>query len=225
MEVGVMKQLQKMKPGTAAGFDGLGAGFLKYATKVVGQRPVRTENVLKGWLSKLMFVAMGKGIIPECWKTAKLTPLFKAKDEGDPANYRLLAISTVLYRLFANTLRAFTTAWCVDHNVLPASQFGFCPGRSAQQAQFILRHAVHLVKQQGPGNRGSLICVFIDFKQAFDRVVGRGCGTTFATRWGSPRFSCRLLRACMQVILTLLLMGASPQARFSPPAVSSRAAR
>ncbi|KAJ9518330.1 hypothetical protein QJQ45_010193 [Haematococcus lacustris] len=82
----------------------------------------------------------------------------------------MLAVSSVLYRLYANVLWHVLTAWCMTHKVLPAEQFGFIPGRSTMQPMFILRHLVHAQKASADAKHRKLFTAFIDFKQAYDHI-------------------------------------------------------
>ncbi|KAJ9511861.1 hypothetical protein QJQ45_004540 [Haematococcus lacustris] len=82
----------------------------------------------------------------------------------------MLAVSSVLYRLYANVLRHVLTAWCMTHKVLPAEHFGFIPGRSTMQPMFILRHLVHAQKASADAKHRKLFTAFIDFKQAYDHI-------------------------------------------------------
>eukprot|EP00983_Pelagomonas_calceolata_P045679 1139847-Pelagomonas_calceolata.AAC.2 len=50
--------------------------------------------------------------IHSCWKVARRTPLYQKGFVLDPGNYRMLAVSGTLYRLYANVLREVVTAWC-----------------------------------------------------------------------------------------------------------------
>ncbi|KAJ9531186.1 hypothetical protein QJQ45_001015 [Haematococcus lacustris] len=113
---------------------------------------------------------MRTGIVPAAWKVARISPLFKDTDPTDPNKYRMLAVSSVLYRLYANVLRHVLTAWCMTHKVLPAEQFGFIPGRSTMQPMFILRHLVHAQKASSDAKHRKLFTAFIDFKQAYDHI-------------------------------------------------------
>ncbi|KAJ9530568.1 hypothetical protein QJQ45_012492 [Haematococcus lacustris] len=76
----------------------------------------------------------------------------------------MLAVSSVLYRLYANVLRHVLTVWCMTHKVLPAEQFGFIPGRSTMPPMFILRHLVHAQKASADAKHRKLFTAFIDFK-------------------------------------------------------------
>jgi hypothetical protein len=120
----------------------------------------------------------GEGIVPGSWKVARLSPLFKNKGPLlAPDSYRMLAVSSVFYRLYANVVRQIATEWCVRENKVPETQFGFFPQRDTTQAAFILRHVVQAVrfaasqataKGQSPNRR--VYCAFMDFTQAYDRI-------------------------------------------------------
>ena len=75
--------------------------------------------------ANLFHVALSEKRIPACWKKAKISPLYKKGSYLDPNNYRMLAVSGTLYRLYANILRELVTTWCVEKQVVPDTQFGF----------------------------------------------------------------------------------------------------
>ncbi|KAJ9519687.1 hypothetical protein QJQ45_013315 [Haematococcus lacustris] len=132
---------------------------------VIERRTRRVSSAVTG-LQRMMRT----GFIPAAWKVARISPLFKDTDPTDPNKYRMLAVSSVLYRLYANVLRHVLTAWCMTHKVLPAEQFGFIPGRSTMQPMFILRHLVHAQKASADAKHRKLFTAFIDFKQAYDHI-------------------------------------------------------
>jgi Reverse transcriptase (RNA-dependent DNA polymerase) len=122
--------------------------------------------VLAPLLARLFKALYDEGCIPEDWKDSKISPLYKKGDVHVPSNYRMLAVSTGLYRLYANVLRNVLTEWCRVRDVVPDTQFGFYPGRSTTHAMFILRHAARAAKHK----RKKLYTAFIDFTQAYDHV-------------------------------------------------------
>ncbi|KAJ9510828.1 hypothetical protein QJQ45_027760 [Haematococcus lacustris] len=126
----VQAQLREFNNDTAPGLDGLPAPFVKHARTI--EEGVTTYLLLP-LLATWFHIMMRTGIIPAAWKVARISPLFKDTDPTDPNKYRMLAVSSVLYRLYANVLRHVLTAWCMTHKVLPAEQFGFIPGRSTMQ--------------------------------------------------------------------------------------------
>jgi hypothetical protein len=73
-------------------------------------------------LANLFHVALSEKRIPACWEK-DLTPLQKGS-KLDPNNYRKLAVSGTMYRLYANILRELVTKWCVENRKVPDTQFG-----------------------------------------------------------------------------------------------------
>lgn len=165
-----LKHLSTMNAETAPGLDGVMAPFLKYALSPATPDNPTGLNVLAPLLGKLVYMLITGAKLPEAWGAAKLSALFKKDDVTIPSNYRLLAVSSVLYRLYTNVLRDVVTKWCVDMKVIPDTQFGFYPGGNAQQAQFILRHAIHLRDTGSKRADKYLFAAFIDFQQAYDTV-------------------------------------------------------
>ncbi len=73
--------------------------------------------------------------------------------------------------------------WCIQHNMIPDTQYGFYPCRSTLQPLFILRHIKHAAQRMQSGS-SRLYAAFIDFKQAYDCIPGHKL-------WGHLR-SCQM---------------------------------
>jgi hypothetical protein len=108
--------------------------------------------------------------MPAAWKRARISPLYKKGPLLSPSSYRMLAVSDVLYRLYANVLRTFVTEWSVQHTKVPHEQFGFYPQRNTTQPLFILRHLIKHSKQHQPRSSPRLYAAFMDFTQAYDKI-------------------------------------------------------
>ena len=167
MNAAVRKFVGKLRGRTATGFDGIPASFLKYASVPETPGSAVRRNVVIPLLAKLFHMLFSHGLCPDAWKVARLSPLHKKGDPLDPNNYRMLAVNSVLYRVYANVTREVITDWCVKHSKVPSCQFGFYPGRNTQQPLFILRHLIHATKAD---RKGPLFAAFVDFKQAYDTL-------------------------------------------------------
>ena len=169
----VSAYLRKMNCHASPGFDRVAAPFLKNAVKLVPKESGRGTdrvNVLLPLISQLFHLMLDKACIPDCWKSAKITPLHKKGQVLDPGNYRMLAVSGTMYRLYTNVLREVVTDWCRDKSKIPDTQFGFYPGRNTLQPMFILRHLRHAAQALKPNSSSRLMVAFIDFKQAYDTI-------------------------------------------------------
>jgi len=107
--------------------------------------------------------------IPAYWKEARPSPVYKKGPVLDPGNYRMIAVSGTLYRLYTNVLRDLTS-WCEAERKIPDTQFGFYLCRNTLQPMFILRHLQHAAQAKRPSISPRLHAAFIDFKQACDTI-------------------------------------------------------
>jgi len=174
--VGALEQLvkthiKKMNVSSSAGLDCISPPFIKHALRerCINYRLVK-DNVLLPYLAQLFHLIMTKGCVPSSWKSAKLSPLHKKGPVLNPANYRMIAVSGTVYRLFTNVLRDLVTEWCDKNKKIPDTQFGFFPGRNTLQPIFILRHLKHAASTLKPCGSPRLHAAFIDFTQAYDTI-------------------------------------------------------
>jgi len=162
----VLKYINKMSATSSPGFQKFSAAFLKRAVSPEDSR----VNILAPLVGKLMHLILVTRCIPADWKTAKLTPIYKKGPKIEPGNYRMIAVSGTLYRLFANTLKDLLMDWCNHSHAIPDTQYGFYPGRSTLQPMFILRHLVHAAQRNKPYRHPYMHTAFVDFSQAYDTV-------------------------------------------------------
>ena len=104
------------------------------------------------------------GIYP--WNESIITPLHKKGDKSDPDNYRAVAVSSVVGKLFSTILLdrliKFRTRNCPD----PRNQLGFT--KKAQTYDHIL--TMRTIASKYKSLRQPVYAVFVDFKKAFDSV-------------------------------------------------------
>ena len=164
----IQKNMSKMNTQSSPGFDPFPASFIKHAEKTVrderGKR--HTENILLPLLTDLFHLFLSDGVTPQLWNKAKITPLHKKGSITAPQNYRLLAISGCVYRLFANVVRDLLTDWALAEHQIPDSQFGFCPTRNTIQPLFVLRHILATAKKE----KKKVYTAFLDLLAAYDSI-------------------------------------------------------
>ena len=151
----------------------MAASFIKNAV-VVRPKPdgrgSERVNVLAPYIAQLFNLLYDKACIHACWKQAKLSPLYKKGPLLDPKNYRMLAVSGTMYRMYANVNRLLLTEWCVATGQIPDTQYGVYPGCNTLQPMFIFRHLQHAARTIEPNGSPRLHAAFIDFKQAYDTI-------------------------------------------------------
>jgi hypothetical protein len=155
----VRSAMQRTCDTSATGDDGVGPAFIRHA--VWGGTAHTPDHVLAPLLSRLFRAVLCSGHVPAVWKVARLTPLFKKGDRSDPSNDRLIAVSPVVYRLFAGVVNLLLTTWCQKQNVFPKVQFGFS-----------------LV---GAANKPCLLCAILHSANSAGVVAIRGYGSLSLT--------------------------------------------
>ncbi|KAL5271652.1 hypothetical protein ACHWQZ_G002057 [Mnemiopsis leidyi] len=147
------KAISKLKAGKAVGEDCVPNEFL------------RCSNVgLRLSILHLFNQSLANGVYP--WNTSIVTPLHKKGDRANPDNYRAIAVSSSIGKLFSNILLerliSYRNIACPD----PSKQLGFC--KEAKTADHIFTLTTCINKYLGLKQR--VYSCFIDFRKAFDSV-------------------------------------------------------
>eukprot|EP00983_Pelagomonas_calceolata_P102964 1158866-Pelagomonas_calceolata.AAC.11 len=132
----VAEQIGKTNEHASLGFGCVAAPFIKYATVLCPRMSgwgTERVNLLKPFIGQLFKLLYDKACIPDLWKHAKLTPLYKMGLLLDPISYRMLAVCGTMNRIYANVVRSLVTAWCTASKKITDTQSGFYPGRKKLQ--------------------------------------------------------------------------------------------
>ena len=149
----VKEAIRKLKNGKAPGEDGVCPEMLK-----------AEDQVTPGILQNILQDIWENGAIPDDWNTGVIIKIPKKGDLGDCNNWRGITLLSLTSKIFSHIIlqRIKTT---VD-NILRQEQAGFRKGRSCIDHIFVLRQ----ILEQSHEWNSTLYIVFIDFKQAFDRL-------------------------------------------------------
>eukprot|EP00983_Pelagomonas_calceolata_P075850 1153183-Pelagomonas_calceolata.AAC.1 len=124
---------------TTPGFDAIAALFIQYARRRIAAadgRGMDRMNVLAPHIARLFAAMMEKAEILPCWKTAKMSPLYK---EGSVLDPRTLACSQSMAPCIGYMLTSQGgDHWMVLRKKDPGigfhkNQFGLHPGRNTLQ--------------------------------------------------------------------------------------------
>jgi hypothetical protein len=106
------------------------------------------------------------GKIPFAWKKSKTILIYKKGDPMDVGNWRPIAISRTIYRLYTALLAERLTNWMIQNNVLHKSQKGFLPHDGVFEHNYLLQRSI-----DNALNAGEDICVgLLDVAGAFPGV-------------------------------------------------------
>jgi len=152
----VLDGVKQLKSGKACGIDSISNDMLKQGSKQLYQSLVTLFNTI-----------LSEGSFPSNWNTSILTPIFKSGDKSNVDNYRGIALSSCLSKLFTRLLNTRLQNFVEDNNLLADTQFGFRKKCRTADNVFILKSLIEKYTQK---KKGKLFVCFVDMKKAFDSV-------------------------------------------------------
>jgi hypothetical protein len=114
----VKDKIRRLKTDWAAGPDGLGPLLLK---KLVDQVAAPLAAVMKK--------SLAEGVVPEDWRSANVTLIFKKGHKADPGNYRPVSLTSVSCRVIKGILKDHIVRHLERHGLIRQTQHGFMRGR------------------------------------------------------------------------------------------------
>lgn len=120
-------------------------------------------------LAQIFNICMKAKKIPSSWKTS--TTIFIPKD-GDPneaENWRPIALSCTLYKLFTSIISSRLSKWLEEHELLSPHQKGFRPFDGTLENNYLLSYRIKQAKRK----KKELFILLIDIKNAFGSIPHR----------------------------------------------------
>jgi Reverse transcriptase (RNA-dependent DNA polymerase)/Endonuclease-reverse transcriptase len=151
----VKQKIKGLREDAATGPDGIGPLLLK-----------KLCNELAWPLTKIMRTSLRDGSVPEDWKVANVTPIFKKGRKSDPENYRPVSLTSVSCRIMEGVLKDHIVSHLEKHGLVKNSQHGFTRGRSCASNLLCFLEKVTAAMDNGD----SVDVVYLDFAKAFDTV-------------------------------------------------------
>lgn len=158
--------LKRLHNGRAHGPQGYPAELLRYAKQAAQPSEPPPVNVLAPLLVTVLNAAFHSGQLPASSNGSLITPVFKKGDQLDTSQYRPIAVTDPIARLYAGILNARLIHFTESHHLRAASQAGFRPRFSTVHQLFTLQHFIDHQKAL----KVPLFCCFLDLKGAYDRV-------------------------------------------------------
>ena len=154
-EQDIIDAIDELKNTSASGPDGLAAIFLK-----------KCKDSLAKPLFHLWRKCLDQGITPDKLKEAHIIPIHKGGHQGLPANYRPVALTSHIIKIFEKVIRNHIVQFLDENNKFNDSQHGFRNGRSCVSE--LLIHYDRIVDILEAGSNADTI--YLDFAKAFDKV-------------------------------------------------------
>ena len=107
-----------------------------------------------------------RGYIAKQYKQQIITPVHKKSSKADPANYRPIALTSHIIKIFERIIRDQLVTYLEKHNLLCRCQHGFRKGRSCL-TQLLLH--IDIVLNNLLKNKDTDV-IYLDYAKAFDKV-------------------------------------------------------
>ena len=159
----IKEKLDRLKPTPAPGPDSLSPYFLK-----------EFANYLCEPLALIFTMSFNTGIVPQQWRTANVTPIFKKGSKSNPGNYRPVSLTCVVCKIMESIIKDKITDHLITNNLILKSQHGFMKRRSCLTN--LLEYLENLKELVDNGN--SVDVLYLDFSKAFDKVPHERRSTT-----------------------------------------------
>lgn len=151
----VLGALLGLKTNKAMGIDKISARYLKIAGPAIAYS-----------ITQILNISINSGVFPDCWKIAKVIPLFKSGDREDPDNYRPISILPVLSKILERHIHDHLYNYLCENNLLYPLQSGFRKHHGTDTA--LIRVIDNLLFNLDNDQVSGLLLV--DYRKAFDMV-------------------------------------------------------
>ena len=165
-----MKAMAKAK---AMGPDGLPAELLKLE--------LQKDRTVLLKLYRPTTLIWREGKVPQQWKDAVITVLYKRGDKTECGNYRGISLVSHAGEVLLKVVARRLSAYCEAKGLLPEEQCRFRPDRSTTDIMFVVRRLQKIGRKAGV----SLFMCFIDLQKTYD-TIDRALLWQVLTRIGVP---------------------------------------
>ena len=155
---GVEKLLRDLNPKKAIGPDLIPTRILKENAEEIA--PI---------LRVIFQQSLDTGIIPNDWRRANVTAIFKKGSRSDPANYRPVSLTSVSCKVLEHIIFKSIMDHCDSLSILKHYQHGFRSKHSCDTQ--LLQTCEQLHRELDQKNQTD--CLILDFSKAFDTVAHR----------------------------------------------------
>ena len=151
----IINSINDLSSNSASGPDGFAALLLK-----------KCAHSLCIPLYQIYRTCMDSGVVPNSFKTSNITPIFKSGSKGLAVNYRPVALTSQLSKVFEKIVRGKMMTFLDENGWLNNTQHGFRKGRSCVSQ--LIAHFETVIDHLSKGFNVDVI--YLDFCKAFDKL-------------------------------------------------------
>jgi hypothetical protein len=147
--------LKRLNPNKSCGPDGVHPRFLK-----------ELGSELAKPLAILFQTSVTNMQVPNCWKDARITAIFKKGNRKAATNYRPVSLTSIVCKVLEQLIRDHIMKHMFRNKLFSNKQFGFINGRATSlQLMHVLNEWTEALEQNN-----YVDCIYMDFQKAFDTV-------------------------------------------------------
>ena len=151
----INKIINSLKPKKSSGHDLISTHFIK---------SIKDQICIP--LSTLFNKSLETGYVPNIFKLAKVTPIYKAKDAQELTNYRPISLLPSMSKILEKIIHKRLYTFLNSQNIFYHSQYGFRPKHSTINA--ITEFTSHILSSFDKHEYS--LSVFLDLSMAFDTI-------------------------------------------------------
>ena len=125
-----------------------------------------TAEIMSVPLALVFTRSLEEGVVPEDWRKANVTPIFKAGSKLSPGNYRPVSLTSIACKVMESIIRDNIVDHLKHNHLIHASQHGFMSSMSCQTN--LIEYLDVLTKLIDAGQAVDVL--YLDFAKAFDKV-------------------------------------------------------
>lgn len=151
----ISRSIKKLRSNSACGPDKVSAKLLKMAGEAIVPS---------------LFIVFNSSItiskVPDMWKNAKITAIYKKEDETDKTNYRPISLLCLPGKILESSVASSMTSHIEEHGLNSKHQWAYRKGSSI----IILLITMTERWRRALDNRKVVGVVFVDLRKAFDSI-------------------------------------------------------
>ena len=151
----IVAAINTLSATSAAGPDGFPAILLK-----------RCSQALSNPLATILRKSIDEGSVPSMCKVANIIPVHKGKSKAAAKNYRPIALTSIISKIFEKVIRSHLVTYLAEFNLFNPSQHGFRANRSCLSQLLDHCDRIQHLLTEGKG----VDVIYLDFAKAFDKV-------------------------------------------------------
>ena len=153
---GVQKLLNDINPYKATGPDAITGRLLKSLSDEVADI-----------LTMIFQASLDRGKIPQDWKNAFISPIFKKCDRHKPVNYRPASQTSICCKILVHIVHSHVFTHLDHHQMLNDAHHGFRKRRSCESQLILTVHDL----SKGLNDGEQIDAMQLKFNKAFDKIL------------------------------------------------------